>query len=74
MVQNNKKVTHLKKKPETKLNGLMMLQKANVVEHDEINSKYFACPENKRSKTKLISILAIKNSFSTSQNEIIIDI
>ena len=74
MVQNNKKVTHLKKTTETNLNELMLLQKANIVERDEINSKYFACLEKKTVQNKTDLISAIKNSFSTSQNEIITDI
>ena len=58
----------------TKLNGLIMRSKANIVEHDEKNSKYFACLEKKRSETKLISRLAINNSISTNQKEIITEI
>ena len=59
---------------ETKLNGLIMRSKANIVEYDEKNSKYFASLEKKRSETKLISRLSINNSISTNQREIITEI
>ena len=59
---------------ETKLNGLIMRSKANIVKHDEKNSKYFASLAKKRSETKLISRLAINNSISTNQKEIITEI
>ena len=73
-VQLEEKSNTLAKITETKLNGLIMRSKANIVEHDEKNSKYFASLEKKRSETKLISRLAINNSISTNQKEIITEI
>ena len=55
---------------ETKLNGLILRSKSNIVEHDEKNSKYFASLEKKRSETKLISRLCVNNVISTNQKEI----
>ena len=59
---------------ETKLNGLILRSKANIVEHDEKNSKYFASLEKKRSETKLISRLCVNNVISTNQKEILTEI
>ena len=72
--QLEEKSNTLEKITETKLNGLIMRSKANIVEHDEKNSKYFASLEKKRSETKLISRLNINNSISTNQKEIITEI
>ena len=72
--QLEEKSNTLEKITETKLNGLIVRSKANIVEHDEKNSKYFASLEKKRSETKLISRLAINNSISTNQKEIITEI
>ena len=59
---------------ETKLNGLIMQSKANIIKFGEKNSKYFASLEKKRSETKLISRLSINNSISTNQRDIITEI
>ena len=72
--QLEEKSNTFEKITETKLNGLIMRSKSNIVEHDEKNSKYFASLEKKRSETKLISRLAINNSISTNQKEIITEI
>ena len=59
---------------ETKLNGLILRSKANIVEHDEKKSKYFASLEKKQSETKLISRLCVNNVISTNQKEILTEI
>ncbi|MCG7875526.1 MAG: reverse transcriptase domain-containing protein [Candidatus Thiodiazotropha endolucinida] len=56
---------------ETKLNGLILRSKANLVENDERNSKYFASLEKKRSESKTISMLLINNEMKTEQREIL---
>ena len=56
-----------------KLNGQILRSKANIIEHDEKNSKYFASLEKKKSETKLISRLQINDIhvISTDQKEIL---
>ena len=70
----NEKKNTFEQLTETKLNGLILRSKANIVEHDEKNSKYFASLEKKRSETKLISRLCINNVISTNQKEILTEI
>ena len=70
----NEKKNTFEQLTETKLNGLILRSKANIVEHDEKNSKYFASLEKKRSETKLISRLCINNVISTNQKEVLTEI
>ena len=70
----NEKKNTFEQLTETKLNGLILRSKANIVEHDEKNSKYFASLEKKRSETKLISRLCINNVISTNPKEILTEI
>ena len=51
--------------------GLILRSKAEMVEHGEKNSKYFASLEKKRSETKLILRLKIDNKINTNQTEIL---
>ena len=57
---NDKKIT------KRKIQGLILRSKADMVEHGEENSKYFASLEKKRSETKLILRLKINNKTSKS--------
>ena len=70
----NEKKNTFEQLTETKLNGLVLRSKANIVEHDEKNSKYFASLEKKRSETKLISRLCVNDVISTNQKEILTEI
>ena len=61
----------LEKITEERIQGLILSSKAEMVEHGEKNSKYFASLEKKRSETKLISRLKINNKINTNQTEIL---
>ena len=61
----------LEKITEERIQGLILRSKAEMVEHGEKNSKYFASLEKKRSETKLISRLKINNKINTNQTEIL---
>ena len=61
----------LEKITEERIQGLILRSKAEMVEHGEKNSKYFASLEKKRSETKLISRLKIDNKINTNQTEIL---
>ena len=52
---------------ERELNGLILRSKANIIENNERNTKYFASLETKRSETKRISRLLINNEIKTDQ-------
>ena len=56
---------------DVRIQGLILRSKAEMVEHGEKKSKYFATLEKKRSETKLISRLKINNKINTKQTEII---
>ena len=47
-----------------RINGIIVRSKAQIVEHSEKNSKYFASLEKKRSETKSISKLNIDNTYN----------
>ena len=49
-----------------------MRSKAQLVEHSEKNSKYFASLEKKKSETKSIVKLDIDNKEITQQNEVLV--
>lgn len=72
-LENNlrEKKTELENLTDTKLNGLILRSKANIVEHSERNTKYFASLEKKRSEGKTISRLQINNNINTNQNDIL---
>ena len=61
----------LEKITEGRIQGLILRSKAEMVEHGEKNSKYFASLGKKRSETKLISRLKINNKINTNQTEIL---
>ena len=61
----------LEKITEERIQGLILRSKAEMVEHGEKNSKYFASLEKKRSETKLFSRLKINNKINTNQTEIL---
>ena len=67
----NEKVSELESSIENKINGFILRSKANVIEHNEKNSKYFASLEKKKSESKLISRLTINNQTTTDQTEIL---
>ena len=67
----NEKVSELESIIENKINGFILRSKANVIEHNEKNSKYFASLEKKKSKSKLISRLTINNQTTTDQTKIL---
>ena len=56
---------------DNRINGMVVRSKAQIVEHSEKNSKYFASLEKKRSETKSISKLNIDNTYITNQSEIL---
>ena len=56
---------------ENKINGFILRSKANVIEHNERNSKYFSSLEKKKSESKLISRLTINNQTTTDQTEVL---
>lgn len=66
-----KKTTELEALTDIKLNGLIIRSKANIVEHSEKNTKYFANLEKKRSESKVISRLHINNTTTTDQKQIL---
>ena len=67
----NEKIGELESIIENKINGFILRLKANVIEHNEKNSKYFASLEKKKSESKLISRLTINNQTTTDQTEIL---
>ena len=67
----NEKICELESIIENKINGFILRSKANVIEHNEKNSKYFASLENKKSESKLRSRLTINNQTTTDQTEIL---
>ena len=66
----DEKSNTLDKNTETKLNGLFMRSKANIVEYDEKKASL----DKNRSETILISRLSNNNSISTKQREITTEI
>ena len=54
---------------ERQLNGLILRSKANIIENNERNIKYFASLEKKRSETNRISRLLINNDIKTDQKQ-----
>ena len=56
---------------ENKLNGQIIRSKAQIVEHGEKNSKYFASLEKKKSESKIISRLNVNGHITTDKHEIL---
>ena len=54
-----------------KIDGYILLSKAQVIEEGERNSKYFASLEKKKAESKIISRLNIKDKIITDQKDII---
>ena len=67
----NEKNYELENITDTKLNGLILRSKANMVENNEKNSKYFASLEKKRSENKTLTRLRINDTINTNQKEIL---
>ena len=67
----NTKKSELDKLTENKLNGHIIRSKAQIVEHGEKNSKYFASLEKKKSESKIISRLNINGDIITDKHEIL---
>ena len=67
----NTKKSELDKLTENKLNGHIIRSKAQIVEHGEKNSKYFASLEKKKSESKIISRLNINGDIITDKQEIL---
>ena len=67
----NTKKSELDKLTENKQNGHIIRSKAQIVEHGEKNSKYFASLEKKKSESKIISRLNINGDISTDKREIL---
>ena len=53
---------------ENKLNGLNIRSKAQIVEQDEKNSKYFASLEKKRAESKIVSRLNVNGTKDVNSN------
>ena len=53
-----------------KINGILIRSKANMVEHDEKNSKYFSNLEKKRAESKIITQLNINGNLTSNQSNI----
>ena len=58
---------------ENKLNGLIIRSKAQIVEQDEKNSKYFASLEKKRAESKIVSRLNVNGTIITEPKEVLIE-
>ena len=56
-----------------KLNGLIIRSKAQIVEQDEKNSKYFASLEKKRAESKIVSRLNVNGGIITEPKEVLIE-
>ena len=67
----NTKTKELNDIIDKRINGIIVRSKAQIVEHSEKNSKYFASLENKRSETKSILKLNIDNTYINNQSEIL---
>ena len=67
----NTKKSELDKLTENKLNGHIIRSKAQIVEHGEKHSKYFASLEKKKSESKIISRLNINGDIITDKHEIL---
>ena len=66
-----KKIMHLKKITEGRIQGLILRSKAETVGHGEKNSKYFASLEKKRSEQKSSQDLKLIKKNNTNQTEIL---
>ena len=53
-----------------KVNGILLRSKANLVEHNEKNSKYFSNLEKKRAESKIITKLNINGTITSNQKTI----
>lgn len=56
---------------EKKLNGLIIRSKAQVVEQDEKNNKYFACLEKRRAESKIVSRLNVNGTIITEPKKVL---
>ena len=50
-----------------KINGILLRSKANLIEHNEKNSKYFSNLEKKRAESKIITKLTINGTVTANQ-------
>ena len=67
----NNKTTELTEVIDRKINGIIIRSKAQIVEHNEKNTKLFSNLEKKRSESKVIKQLNIKNKIITDQEQIL---
>ena len=65
------KMKEFDKITENKLNGLITRSKAQIIEQNERNSKYFASLKKKKAESKIISRSNVNGTFITNQNSIL---
>ena len=69
--QNLKKAkSELNNITDNKINGILIRSKANKIEYNEKNSKYFASLEKKKADSKIITNLNVDGKQITNQSEI----
>lgn len=66
--------TKLEKIVEKRIQGLIIRSKADLVEYDEKNTKYFAAKEKKRSEHKTITNINVRGMNITKQSDILNEI
>ena len=59
---------------ENKLNGFITRSKAQIIEQNERNSKYFASLEKKKAESKIISRLNVNGTLITNQKSILSEV
>ena len=65
------KMKEFDKITENKLNGFITRSKAQIIEQNERNSKYFASLEKKKAESKIISRLNVNGTLITNQKSIL---
>ena len=55
---------------DNKINGILIRSKANIVEHNEKNSKYFSNLEKKRAEQKIMAKININGNIIENQTHI----